>query len=92
MQLKFTTLKDFASVWKSAFLGHQGLFLPGQQKLKIGQLLDAEVIVEGENWGKVQLVVVWMNQHGLNSELTPKGLFLRLLTSGPDFQRKVAGL
>lgn len=89
MQLKFNSIKEIASVWKSNFLGHRGFFLPGQKKLKLGQKLDVEVFVEGSSWGKVNLVVVWYNWHGVTTQATPRGVFLRVINAVPEFEKQI---
>ena len=87
MQLKFNTLKEIASVWR-----HRGFFLPAQKKLKLGQNLEVEVIVEGGSWGKVNLVVVWYNWHGVTSDSTPRGVFMRLMNADPEFEKHIRNI
>lgn len=95
MNLRFSSLKGFASVWKMEFIGHKGLllpFLPKKQQLKMGQELEIEINVEGEVWGKVWAVAVWKNVFGLIDESTPRGLFLRIVKMEPSFEKKVNSL
>lgn len=92
MQLRFSSLKGFVSVWKKDFIGQQGFllpFLPEKKKIKLGQEIEIEVNVEGEAWGKVWVVAVWKNLFGLVDENTPRGVFLRLIKAEQPFERKI---
>ncbi|GAU09677.1 hypothetical protein DPF_2408 [Desulfoplanes formicivorans] len=92
MQLKCNALKDFSSIWKSDFLGQKGFLLPGTRSYVMGETLQVDVFVMNEHWGRVEVVPVWHNLYGVVSELTPRGIFLRLIKSDQTFDRKLASL
>ena len=95
MNLRFSSLKGFASVWKKDFLGHQGFllpFLPRKKQIKLGQEMEIEINVEGEGWGTIWAVAVWKNVFGMIDENTPRGVFLRIIKMDPHFERKVGSL
>jgi hypothetical protein len=58
----------------------------------MGEALQVEVFVKGEHWGSVEVMPVWHNLYGVATELTPKGIFLRLVKSDQNFDRKLASL
>jgi hypothetical protein len=92
MQLKCNALKDFSSIWRNDFLGQKGFLLPGTRSYVMGEALQVEVFVKGEHWGSVEVMPVWHNLYGVATELTPKGIFLRLVKSDQNFDRKLASL
>ena len=92
MNLKFSKRKDFASIWRSDFLGQKGFFLPGQRKLDLSKEMEVELVVAGESWGTAQVVVSWINQHGNTSEMTPQGVFLQLIKADKELERKIQDL
>ncbi|PIE68887.1 MAG: hypothetical protein CSA21_04955 [Deltaproteobacteria bacterium] len=92
MQLKCNTLKDFSSIWQNDFLGQKGFLLPGTTSYVMGETLQVDVVVMGESWGHVEVTPVWHNLYGVESEWTPRGIFLRLITSDQTFDRHLATL
>ncbi len=92
MQLTCNELKDFSAVWKDDFLGHKGFLLPGPSSYALGKAMQMEVMVKGEPWGKVEVIPVWQNLYGVESEATPKGIFLRLVKSDKCFEEHLAAL
>jgi hypothetical protein len=95
MNLRFSSLKGFASVWKRDFMGHQGFllpFLPRKKQIKLGQELEIDVNVEGDTWGKIWAIATWKNVYGMVDENTPRGVFLRITKMEPQFERKVGGV
>lgn len=92
MQLKCNALRDFSSIWKNDFFGQKGFLLPGPKSYAMGETLPVEVLVMGESWGIVEVIPVWHNLYGLETELLPRGIFLRLLKSDKTFERKLAAL
>lgn len=92
MHLKFSKPKDFASIWRSDFLGQKGFFLPGQRKLPLSRELEVELVVAGESWGTAQTVVSWINQYGNASEMTPQGVFLQLIKADSELERRIKDL
>ena len=92
MQLKCTTLRNFSAIWKNDFFGQKGFLLPGPKSYVMGETLHVDVIVKEELWGSVDVVPVWHNLYGLEAELLPRGIFLRLVKSDQTFERKLAAL
>ncbi|WP_462323852.1 hypothetical protein [Desulfoplanes sp.] len=92
MQLKCNALKDFSSIWKEDFLGQKGFLLPGPKSYIMGETLQVDVLVKGEQWGSVEVIPVWHNLYGVESDLVPRGIFLRIVKSDQTFERKLAGL
>ncbi|MFW6323548.1 MAG: hypothetical protein ACOC0U_00660 [Desulfovibrionales bacterium] len=91
MNLRFSSLKGFASIWRKDFIGHQGFllpFLPRKKDLKLGQELEIDINVEGEPWGKVWAIAVWKNVFGIIDENTPRGIFLRIRKVDDLFEQK----
>jgi hypothetical protein len=92
MHLRFSSLKGFASVWRKDFIGHQGFllpFLPKKKQIRLGQEMEIDVDVEGDSWGRIRAVAAWKNVFGMIDENTPRGVFLRITTMEPQFERKI---
>jgi hypothetical protein len=91
MNLRFSSLKGFTSIWRKEFIGQQGFllpFLPKKKEIRLGEELEIDINVEGEPWGKVWAVAVWKNVSGVIDETTPRGIFLRIRKVDSQFEKK----
>ena len=89
MQLRLGSLKDFVSIWRDDFLGRQGFFLPEKRKFVMGEPFKIDVRVQEEQWGSVEVALAWYNINGMNTEQTPRGVFLALLQADGSFRKKL---
>jgi hypothetical protein len=95
MNLRFSSLKGFAEVFKRDFLGQQGFLLPHlprKKQIRLGVEMEIDIDVEGDSWGRIRAVAVWKNIFGAIDENTPRGVFLRIVKAEPLFESKVGGM
>ncbi|RQD67537.1 MAG: hypothetical protein D5R98_00830 [Desulfonatronovibrio sp. MSAO_Bac4] len=90
MELRLTTINDFLKIWKQDFLGHQGLFIPGEKSFTLGQEMTINICVEGQVWGSALVLPVWANQHGPVSTDLPRGTFLKIIRTEKNLQQQIS--
>ncbi len=90
MELRLSTLNDFLKIWKKDFLGHQGLFIPGEKCFPLGQEISISISIENESWGSAQVLPVWANICGPVSAELPRGTFLKIVRAEKNLQQKIS--
>ncbi|WP_457572284.1 hypothetical protein [Desulfovulcanus sp.] len=66
--------------------------MPADKRFTLGQTISVQLIVQDEDWGRIEVVPVWVNLFGMEKEEMPHGTFLRLIKTGPKFERKLAAV
>lgn len=90
MELRLTTTNDFLKIWKQDFLGHQGLFIPGEKAFALGQEMTINICVAGQTWGNALVLPVWANLHGPVSTDLPRGTFLKIIRTEKNLQQQIS--
>ncbi len=90
MELRLSKINDFLKIWKNDFLGHQGLFIPGEKCFPLGQELTISISIESEIWGSALVIPVWSNLYGPVSPDLPRGTFLKIIRAEKNLQLKIS--
>ncbi len=92
MQLKFVNIKEFKRSWRNDFLGQDGFLLPASTRINLGETINLNVTVQGEQWGQVEVTPVWANRDVRNDPEIPLGIFLRRMSADRGFDRQINAL
>jgi len=90
MELRLSSVSEFLKIWKTDFLGHRGLLIPGDNNFALGKEFTITILIDKETWGSAQVLPVWANSFGPVSADLPRGTFLKIIRAEKCLLQKIS--